>query len=901
MTVTDAGTVFALLRNESSDVVSGTTADRLLEVALDADGRALLLSMVNRPGLRNAARRAIVDALKETFEPHDAALLARAVVRQHVSVILPAIDLLERSRSAAALFAVRKPLRRGEREVDEACDRAAARLAAEVAAEHFIRRDGVPGADFSERELAYAAAASAPETLAAIHDGGADRSFSERLGKGISALLSELGEQGHATEFDIRLRNELHEAVLLTGAPVDPAQQDRSLENLFRRRDLADVRELLAHLPNSVIVSYARRALSRSNRRSERVDRAVLALAALERHGPQASEPLHDVLLECLEEENDDLAAGAVAALAPRAGDMKSAERQRIIKRFGQLPLDGQQALAPRLSGLAATAEEDLDADSFLRWVDAAPDDERVDRLLALKTRWDTTVVTPEQAPAFMTIFARGVQRLPETDHDRWREELLEGALSWLYRQGTQMVVPSRALLSWPGFASLVVDDLDLALSLLRADQARTLLAEALKAAPHPGAFVEALVHSDVGPDEVRRVIVPVLGEGLRSDIHTVGAVFEGATVGGRRRLLCSALVAAGQTKRRIDALGETTEDAAGAAVAEHGAAVLAALDDAEAASEGNDVIRGHFASVRRAVNTVLASDDPDHVPDGVRAWRRDAATRFPEAVEVINDGRTPLSFRAGAPAAVVLRILAELDQRVHSSRVAAVEERSHLRHDLMDCIDEVVDRDLAAGDATVALSSRPSIGQLVWSRWAARLEDPEAALVDVLESSLEARARQQALLQVDALAGRTQEDDIERVVDALDADATVRAWALTTAGLANRLRELGRIEQDAKSRGVDAMERVAERLDAPLRAVEGLMVGYFRLRGRLGTAGWRAVEEPLGRELRRDQIDPSRHEVDGRPNADRYVVTSMGVRVRGRVVRRAVVEPLSAEVDPVA
>ncbi len=86
MSIVDADAVFALLRGGAGETVSDAAADSLLEVALEARGRALLIGLVNRPGLRNAARRAILEALSETLELDDAASLARAVVRQHVSV-----------------------------------------------------------------------------------------------------------------------------------------------------------------------------------------------------------------------------------------------------------------------------------------------------------------------------------------------------------------------------------------------------------------------------------------------------------------------------------------------------------------------------------------------------------------------------------------------------------------------------------------------------------------------------------------------------------------------------------------------------------------------------------------------------------------------------------------------
>ena len=501
MTVAGQNGLFELLRDidaDSSDIPE-SVHDRLLEAGLEPDGRADLIGLLSRRGLSNTARLAVVAALAETIEPEDAAPIARAIAKQHPSVVLAAIPVLEKSGSAAALFAVRKPLRRGDPAIDDACDHASARLASSVEAERYIRRDGVPAAG-RERELAFAAAAASPETLASIRELGADPALIAQLGTGLHVLLEELSaraKQGSLNEFDARLRDELQEAVLLTGAPPDAGQQQRALENLFRRRDLDDVREVAPHLPQDLVASFVTRACSRAQRRSERADRAVLALSILEGAEATTREQLRPLTLDCLDEEDTSLASGAISVLAADADQLPADVRQRVIRRFGSLPPEQQAVLAPRLGGLAATAEEELDVESFLRWVDGAQDDEREARLHALKIRWESTEVSLEQASSFLSTLARGVHRLPVDEQDAWRAELLEGSLSWLHRQGTQIVEPSRALLAWPGFAALVLDDLDTALSLLRVDQARGLLLEVLRQAADPSDVLVQVAQPD--------------------------------------------------------------------------------------------------------------------------------------------------------------------------------------------------------------------------------------------------------------------------------------------------------------------------------------------------------------------------------------------------------------------
>jgi hypothetical protein len=207
--------------------------------------------------------------------------------------------------------------------------------------------------------------------------------------------------------------------------------------------------------------------------------------------------------------------------------------------------------------------------------------------------------------------------------------------------------------------------------------------------------------------------------------------------------------------------------------------------------------------------------------------------------------------------------------------------------------VDHVVDLGLLDAELATAVSSRPALGQLAWARWAEREGDPAVELGHVLSTVVAPRGRQQALLKVDALVTRGTDEVLADVIDAIPGDSLHGAWPIVTAGLANRLRQAENLEQEAKSRGVEVMERVAERLDPALRAIEGLTVGYHRLRRRLGDAGWKPIEETLGKELRFDQLDPSLHEIDGNSDAERFIVRSTGIRVRGRPVRRALVEPL--------
>jgi hypothetical protein len=60
-----------------------------------------------------------------------------------------------------------------------------------------------------------------------------------------------------------------------------------------------------------------------------------------------------------------------------------------------------------------------------------------------------------------------------------------------------------------------------------------------------------------------------------------------------------------------------------------------------------------------------------------------------------------------------------------------------------------------------------------------------------------------------------------------------------------------------------------------------------------LADAGWRPVEETLGRIRSSDDLDHQDHQVVGSIEAEEYLVRTLGIRVRGHVADKAIVEAL--------
>ena len=82
---------------------------------------------------------------------------------------------------------------------------------------------------------------------------------------------------------------------------------------------------------------------------------------------------------------------------------------------------------------------------------------------------------------------------------------------------------------------------------------------------------------------------------------------------------------------------------------------------------------------------------------------------------------------------------------------------------------------------------------------------------------------------------------------------------------------------------------------DRTVRAIESLLFSYFRFRSLLGQAGWLSLEDQLGSRVRRERVRPEIHEIQGDSTASTFVVRSLGLKAKGHVIARAVLEPEDA------
>jgi hypothetical protein len=144
----------------------------------------------------------------------------------------------------------------------------------------------------------------------------------------------------------------------------------------------------------------------------------------------------------------------------------------------------------------------------------------------------------------------------------------------------------------------------------------------------------------------------------------------------------------------------------------------------------------------------------------------------------------------------------------------------------------------------------------------------------------------------VDALARRID----PRLAAALSGSASTEQiqtlWMLVREPLTARRRELADAERRASGREASVMERVGSRIEPSLAAVEALLFSYFRFRQALAVAGWRPVEPTIGLSKAPRDVDPEQHDTQGALDAHRYAVRTLGLKVKGRTIARAVVAP---------
>jgi hypothetical protein len=886
--------------------------DRLREVPLSEDARAdltelaastdpatrrSLIAVLSRPGTTDAARLAVLSALEATLIESDIEEIARVSVRQRSSVLGPTLELLGSFPTAHSLFALTEVFALRDDAFGQQASTLAGALRGDVAEAVALDSgaDQVATNGDAETSLAYAAAASDPHVLVTLR-GGEMTPLKLQLEEELALLDERLQARtkaagGSASEFDARLRDELYEVMALTALPADERIQARALENLFRRTDLSDVEALAPALPYDVQLKYVTRSLTRANRRGARTDRAVFALKLLRDDGElwQTSRP---AVIECLDEDAVDVQLAASVALARHAAELEPDLRRRLAKVFGAFDGETQQRLADEFAPILATDADEVDLASFIGLIKASTSADLQTRLNQLIERL-TPEASLEDARLIATAFFDARADLETEVSDRLDARAVEAFTQWIRGRGRRTVEAAQTIVASPPAVAVFANSLGSVVEALRVDQARVLVGYLME----QGGLAR-VASTELEAAQFERVVLSGLGSAVASDPQSASAIFEDLAPVAQRRFLAAAISALGRARRTIAELSKSSEHEEIAALQNQLAQVLSAVDSAERAASGNDDLLRHFAAIRQAVSSLNADDAADTVPQGVRDWRLDVARRLPQIVQATDDGGRPLRLEGdlSAHAQAVLGLLAEIDQRANSPRVVSADARPHHTRDLKSCVTSAAQAGLLDDPNPLEIPpARTSLAQAASSAWAARhAGDAQPRLSAALQSAQDAGAERRLVLQIDALSSFVSDREILDATVDLGDEQLETAWRRVRPALVSRTKELEGLARQVRERSATAMERVADGLAPSLRAIESVMASYFRLRRLLSEAGWRQVEDTLGRVRSSEDLDHQQHQVVGSIESEEYLVRTLGIRVRSQVADKAIVEALT-------
>jgi len=155
------------------------------------------------------------------------------------------------------------------------------------------------------------------------------------------------------------------------------------------------------------------------------------------------------------------------------------------------------------------------------------------------------------------------------------------------------------------------------------------------------------------------------------------------------------------------------------------------------------------------------------------------------------------------------------------------------------------------------------------------------------------------SVLKVDALTPLLTVDEAARISDRLPEEALPAALKVAGDIATSRQRAAATFVQKDKTRDANALERIANLIDTPLRAIESSLFSYFALRRSLSDIGLQPIGQAIGTAMTAARLDPARHELRGAPGAARYVVRSSGIQIAGVPASRAVVEPERQDEEP--
>lgn len=853
-----------------------SAVDDLRQEAADPVGRASVIALLNRPGVADAERLVALDALDGLISRDDVAQVASTIINQRTGVAQRAAEVLAEVPSGETLFVLNKVL--GRR--DDA--------AAQVARDLGERIDGSAASAGDAREALFFALARSPESQI---DSAATPTSRE-----VDRELQESGRTAQGLSgYQQVLRDELHLLAVLSNFPTGDELGDRARDTLFTRIPLERVREIAPRLSTEVMARYCQRALSRTQRRGRRMDRAQLALELLASGPDEIRRACSAELRECLTENVVELQFGAARALARDAEALSDEDRSAIGEVYADFPAEWQERLAPELRNVLPD-DVVLDVAALKRWLLGAAPGEISDRLETGLARWSKSgaIDAPGVAEIASTLIGLADQ-LPSEERQRARREISENVSGWLAAGRSQPRSAIAALLEGPGISDLISEQFwRSSLKALPAAVVRVLVPACVLSASAPEEALAGL-STEVPPDN--EPFRAALGELVEAPVD-LDRVFELAGSVGQAELLLARLCVIRQLAEDERRLLLARDEATTEALIASREAVLRALDAAEQASSGNEHLQRQFGAIRRAIGLVTESAESRAPEQSVIDWRQQALERLGDAL-VSGDPATPLSVRDTAAEALgdLLRLIEELDRRAHARGVTAAADREHHAGDLESVIRGVLDlhgNTVPPGLAQLA-ARRPELARLVWSIALGETDDPMATLVLALADQSD---RRRSLLQTDILLERLSDTDLIEIRDRLSAEEVGAAWPLAGQLYAHRRRARDAVAADVERQSEQVMEDIAAELDLPFRAIESILFGYFRLRSILRDAGWGQIAESLGDLIPREELDLECYEVADAELSDRYVVRSLGISVRGRAVRRAIVEPIRVDRD---
>jgi hypothetical protein len=633
---------------------------------------------------------------------------------------------------------------------------------------------------------------------------------------------------------------------------------------------------------------------------------AVPALIAHNSHSqlvagdqPDLWDAARAAVIECLDEDAIELRVLASVALARHATQLDPRLRRRLATMFGKFDPATQERVVDDFAPVLATESHAVDIETFIRWVRTAAPDELATRLDELIARLEPGETSPDDARLIVMAFLQERAQLAPDTRAAIGRRTTEALAKWIHNYKTGTAEAIRAVLSEKDAAELFVADLSPAIAILRADQARLVVTQLVASLGPIDRALGAVASADLGPVEFERAVLPVFVAAITREPQALSSVIGAVDPAAGRRLLVGTTSALSRARKRIAELSESAGDKDVAALARRLDDVLTAVDVAERAAVGNDELLRHFGAIRQAVSG-LDDAGGDSVPTIVRDWRLEAASRLPDIVDAPAEGCQPLQLVGDlvGHASELVRLLAELDQRAFSPRVVNAEARVHHVRDLEGCLADVARSGLLDDPDPLSIPpSRTSLAQAAWSAWAHRhTSDARECLRDAAFAAADPEMEPRLVLRIDALAPLVSDADIELALDALPAEQVETVWQRLRPALVGRTRELAYLENQARSRSTAAMERIATGVAPSLRAIESVMASYFRLRRLLADAGWKQVEDTLGRVKSSADLEPAQHQVVGSIESDGYLVRTLGISIKGTVVDKAIVEALEEE-----